>query len=88
MSFFKSFLISLGILFVAVVMDAVLGAGGILVVLMVVGTSVWAAVDAPRTEENPVSTFFLCLLLWIVFFSAPFVCASDGTGGRGTHGLG
>ena len=63
-----SFLISLGILFVAVVMDVVLGAGGILVVLMVVGTSVWASVDASRTGENPVSTFFLCLLLWIVFF--------------------
>jgi len=63
-----SFLIALAIALVTGVVDSAVGAHGALLVVMVLGTSLWAAIDAHRAGDEAMGTFFGCCLLWIVFF--------------------
>ena len=78
MSLGISILVSIGIVIGTVVIGAILGKPEV-ITLMVVVTSLWAAIDASRlgtkkyknpilTRTHPVWIFFECLFIWIIWF--------------------
>ncbi len=64
----SSFLIAIGILFGTAVLDVALGTVPGLLVLMVIGTAIWAAFTAESVGESSVGTFVKVLAFWIFFF--------------------
>lgn len=79
MSLGMAILTTIGLWIMAIIIGAITGWGGFgIMVIIVIGTSIWAAIDASKinsrkyktqlADGHPAGVFFGCLLLWIVVF--------------------